>query len=754
MVERKLNNGRILAKDDGTTLAAHTIRVLQVSDVLLNNLPFDLATIEKLRNDLQPAIMVHDVGKAATGFQKSLEKDAPFWGHRHEILSASFASTLRLSDEIILAVITHHKSIPSTESKGCLLDEDIPWQSDIPPKWSELVDEWSENESLFVREWDEICDYLNGKGRLIGQELNRERNKLTPLTIGKVWLNRIRQHKKIDFDRRQYASLLRGLLISSDHIASSDPHSMPPIIPELKEYKINKHTKREFQKKSCDHIGNLILRAPTGSGKTDAALMWAQSNQRKNGRVFYVLPNRASINSMYLRLKEYFTQENVGLLHSRVASAIYSMREDDLDLDSKLKNQYIARTLNSLAREMWFPIRVCTPHQILRYTLQGKGWDAMLSEFPNSCFIFDEFHAYDPVITGLSIATAKFVIKHGASCLFLSATMPHFLEKFLESELPDIEFLRPNPANVSDREILDLKRHSLEKLDGDILSNIQTIIQEIDKAKSTLVVCNHVPTAQLVYDNIREINDNVVLLHSRLCRSDRNDIEQKLGKVPLPKVLISTQVVEVSLDIDFEQGFFEPAPIDALIQRLGRVNRFGKKRSAAKVVILTEQLHSFKIYDAKIVERSLEELLKLPNPISEQELVEAVDRVYSHGYSKENQFAYEKALNHPRIKKFEENLIAGTHHKWVDEVIAESDGTEEVLPVSLLGEYQRLDSDKLSIEANNLFVPVPIRNMFSMKDQITTFVNRIGRTEKIINKPYSEKRGLSLQQDDDEDGGK
>ena len=89
----------------------------------------------------------------------------------------------------------------------------------------------------------------------------------------------------------------------------------------------------------------------------------------------------------------------------------------------------------------------------------------------------------------------------------------------------------------------------------------------------------------------------------------------------------------------------------------------------------------------------------------------------------------------------------------MDQVIAESDGTEEVLPVSLLGEYQRLDSDKLSIEANNLFVPVPIRNMFSMKDQITTFVNRIGRTEKKINRPYSEKRGLSFQQHDDEYAG-
>jgi hypothetical protein len=121
-----------------------------------------------------------------------------------------------------------------------------------------------------------------------------------------------------------------------------------------------------------------------------------------------------------------------------------------------------------------------------------------------------------------------------------------------------------------------------------------------------------------------------------------------------------------------------------------------------------------------------------------------VDRVYSDGYNKENQFKYEQALNHPRINKFEENLVAGTHHKWVDEVIAEFDGTEDILPISLLDEYRRLDADKLSIEANDLFVPVPIRNMLSLKDQITTFVNRRGRTEKMIDRPYSDKRGTEF----------
>src|SRR5690242_17511521 len=134
----------ILAKDNGETLAEHTIHCLKVSNALLDNLPFVTDAIEKLRQDLYLALAVHDVGKAATGFQKSLQKGAPLWGHRHEILSAAFASTLGLSEEIILAIITHHKSLPSdgitTQIYGCLHSEDIPWTTDITPKWSELVE--------------------------------------------------------------------------------------------------------------------------------------------------------------------------------------------------------------------------------------------------------------------------------------------------------------------------------------------------------------------------------------------------------------------------------------------------------------------------------------------------------------------------------------------------------------------------------------------------------------------------------------
>jgi hypothetical protein len=185
--------------------------------------------------------------------------------------------------------------------------------------------------------------------------------------------------------------------------------------------------------------------------------------------------------------------------------------------------------------------------------------------------------------------------------------------------------------------------------------------------------------------------------------------------------------------IDFEQGFFEPSPIDALIQRMGRVNKFGKNSpSSSKVSILTNQIHRFNIYDFKIVEKSLNGLHVLANLISELDLVNVADHVYSNGYSKENQLLYEQALNHPRINKFLENLTAGIYHDWVEDVISELNGTEDMLPISLHKEYEQLNAMGLKIAANNLLVPIPIRIIRFMKENID-----MNSDPWIINVPYS-----------------
>lgn len=734
-----MNDAIILAKDNGETLSEHTLRCLQVAEILLHKLPFEDDVVTKLDNDLKLALAVHDVGKAAIGFQKMLHKDIERWAHRHEILSAAFASNLGLKEEILLAVITHHKSLPAdgvSSDKRCLPYEEIPWSMDLTPIWNEMAQEWNQNMSAFKREWEKIS-------AVIGRKDDTDSIGLSPLTLDKSWLRRNRQSQRITFEKRYYASVLRGLLISSDHIASNTAinlESIPHTIPFLKIYTIASNNLRTFQRNVGEIDGHLILRAPTGSGKTLAALLWAQKNQKKNGRLFYVLPNIASINAMYERLKGHFG-DNVGLLHSRAASSLYSIFESDNDLTSKLQNQRTARMLSSLAREMWFSVRICTPHQVLRYSLHGKGWEAMLSEFPNSCFVFDEIHAYDPVITGLTVATAKYLIAQDASCLFLSATMPAFLRRqILEHEISSISFLEPSIDDAADKAILELKRHNYKIMDGNIMSNIDLIVKEAEKANSTLVVCNHVPTAQQVYREIRKRVKETVLLHSRFCKRDRNRIEQQIRQ-SLPKILVSTQVVEVSLDVDFEQGFLEPAPIDALVQRFGRINRYGIRQPAI-VRVFKEQLHKYNIYDKRFVEKSLQELSSLANPLRETDLIQAADRVYAHGYNDEDKFRYEQALNHPLIKDFEKNLVAGVNYDWVEDVIDKTDGTIELLPISLLAKYKELEDVGLIIEANDLLVPFRVRKVHALAGYIDKSYD-----PWIINMPYSEDTGLSSDKD-------
>lgn len=720
---------RIWAKSSGETLSEHTISCLKAAQALLDMLPLSNEDKEVLSRDVLLALAIHDVGKAATGFQRVLHDEQANWqGKRHEVISAAFASGIEdVSPTSIFAILTHHKSIPadgtSEEVFGCLFWEQIPMPSNTTPMWEEMAQEWKGNKSLFLEEWRLICEYLAQQSLLSFSELR-------PLSIDPAWLERTvfkrGQRKSIPFKERYYASLVRGLTIASDHLGSAN--RVPSPIPKLSSFPVLKQTPRPFQEEISKIEGSAILRAPTGSGKTEAALLWAQQNQRANGRLFYILPYTASINAMHRRLTKIFGDRNVGILHHRATSALYSMLEADADIMSRLNKQRIAKTLTSLAREIWFPIRVCTPHQILRYTLRGKGWEYMLAEFPNSCFIFDEIHAYDPRVVGLTLASAKLLSQWGARCLFLSATLPEFLSHLITEAMGELPFVEPDPEKEDDKQILDKKRHNVEVIHGSLVEHLEAIVWMIRASSSTLIVCNHVRSSQEVYSRLKKElpGENIKLLHSRFNQEDRNRIEAEITGWSLPKVLVATQVVEVSLDVDFERAFFEPAPIDALIQRMGRVNRFGD-RPPTKVVIFTKQINPYNLYcecpggnhqPTCRMQLTIDELQKVPNPISEGDMVEAANTVYGSGYQGEAQTKFEEGSNHPDLKEFQDRLLAGAHQNWVEVVIEKTDGTIEILPRSLLAEYKRRKEAGLWIEANSLLVPVRIEYFAWLKPKL------------------------------------
>jgi CRISPR-associated endonuclease/helicase Cas3 len=747
----------LLAKSSGETIMAHTKCCREAALALVDGLPLPDEERRSLGLEVLAAVTFHDLGKGAEGFQRLLRGEQKTWGgRRHEILSAAFASSLKwISPAVVFAIITHHKSLPAdgiaAHGPGCLPAEQLPWSDDLPPVWNEMVREWQQNSRQLLTELQEMLKALDGDLRANMDPV------LSPLCLCRAWLSRSTgrtgQRLTVSFAERFHASRVRGLTIAADHLGSA--HLVPPPVPEMRRFAVWPGEMRRFQEVAATTDGSAILRAPTGSGKTEAALLWAQRNQAPKGRLFYVLPYTASINAMYERLGPghapdkpgIFGDQHVGLLHSRAAASLYSVLDRNDDLSSRLDQQETAKALAGLAREMWFPIRVCTPHQILRYLLRGKGWETMLAEFPSACFIFDEIHAYDPRIVGITLASAGLLTKWGAKCLFISATLPKFLETLVQDSFGKIPTIVLDPRDRRDSTVLSRTRHSVAVVDGTLLSRVDEVIGAISTGGSTLVVCNHVRTARTIFDRLRErLGEGVVLLHSQFNQEDRNAIESSLQRKQLPKVLVATQVVEVSLDIDFDRGFFEPAPIDALVQRMGRVNRAGSRAEPAAITVFTEQVNSWHLYcdcPGNVhemhcrVRRSIEELARLENPVSETGLITAADRIYSNGYTGEEGTAFEEGFSHPDIVRFEERLLAGAHQDWVEQLIESADRTVEVLPESLVEEYEDRRRKGLWIEANSLLVTVRRRSLRNLGSDVVTSAD-----PWVVKRDYSHARGL------------
>lgn len=325
---------------------------------------------------------------------------------------------------------------------------------------------------------------------------------------------------------------------------------------------------------------NVIAIAQTGMGKTEAGLLWLG-----NHKGFFTLPLKSAINAIYKRIKANIIkgaiENKVGLLHSDTLK-IYFEGEIEKSQNKNFTEDVPDAQLEyyfSSTKQLCLPLTICTLDQIFDFVYRYKGFELKLATLAYSKVIIDEIQMYSPELVAYLIIGLSYISKLGGKYAILTATLPGMILDFMEAE----GLYPPKPVIFTN----DLIRHSIKVIEAPIDAD-ESIMQmaKTFNGNKILIICNTIKKARKVYDKLKHVLKNmnkygIYLLHSGFIRKDRDIKEQMIMKVgekgsTKSEIWVSTQLVEASLDIDFDLLYTELSDLNGLFQRMGRCYRHRK----------------------------------------------------------------------------------------------------------------------------------------------------------------------------------
>lgn len=583
------------------------------------------------------SVLFHDAGKISKNFQDLHYTNKNYL--RHEFISgiALIVSDIKYFENNSLSIWTifsHHKSLnDSLFAKDT--DKKIKIEKEALFEFFEFVETTFKGyfqDTIFKnpkhkfyvldKNSNDFYSYLKGKYFQTFKTLtNRDRIKYIfykAILNESDWLASGHQilRDKLNYDIKYLSSKIVENLISQK------------IFKTKSQFKF-----RDFQLNS-NISKNVIARAPTGSGKTEASLIWA-SNKSENARIFYLLPTKVTSNAIYTRIKNYFGEKNSAVVHS---SAFLFQKEEYAKEEHTDDYSYLKYLLD---KTFFKNISVCTVDQILTQGFNLGYWELKTFHELNSKIIIDEIHLYEPYTLGLIISTIRYLQNEfGATFYLMSATMPTKLKQILTKTLgvDKTEF-------ITDKEFLKATRNQFITTNKSIDELFLEIVSNVKNGKKVLCVVNTVNEAIRVYEKLNKklTKHNVICYHSRFTVKDRLDKEEAIlsrehSKKKEGCLLIATQVVEVSLDIDYDVLYSENAPIDSIVQRAGRVNRKRGKVNTKIIVFPHNEISEKYVYTVDNVLKNTFSILKDNNKkkLTEENLIDLVDEVYKNYNIEEN----------------------------------------------------------------------------------------------------------------------
>jgi CRISPR-associated endonuclease/helicase Cas3 len=389
-------------------------------------------------------------------------------------------------------------------------------------------------------------------------------------------------------------------------VAKNEPRTFQELFPMIKH-------PRPLQEASIELTENLsapcliLVEASMGEGKTEAALFLADylQHQTPAGGFYIGLPTQATSNAMWKRVKDFLGQRypqtfvNLTLSHSAAAlKADYgSCRLDqvyDEDRGVVASEWHTARK-----RSLLSPYGVGTIDQGLMGVVRSRHQFVRLFGLAGRTVILDEIHAYDLYTSTLLERFLEWLALLGSPVIALSATLPTETRKKLvnayakgcgipEPELPKAAYPRitaftPAGLQVKSFEASEHVRRSLNICWVEDNDWEKKLWDQLADGGCAAVICSTVARSQEVFKRLQNhfADEELGLFHGRFLFTDRAKIEedclrkfgQKVGHRPHRYVLIATQVIEQSLDVDFDVMISDLAPIDLLLQRSGRLHR-------------------------------------------------------------------------------------------------------------------------------------------------------------------------------------
>lgn len=635
-----------LAKSNKETILEHTEKLIN-NFKLLNDIYLEINVNKDL---LLLSCIYHDLGKININFQKNIENlnSSNYSGITHGLLSLAFINIKNLLSKfefsdvkaLICSVALHHERDFSQITKKNYSVEIEKMNSEV------------KNFNFVLEKLEKLFFEISGKKiKLFPDVFNDE--KLKKLS-SKFYKLGERPYSMNNYEIFKKFVMLKGLLNRIDYAASAyvEVEKKNDFLEEelenfkLKILKISEwNAMQQFMIKNREK--NVILKAQTGLGKTEAALLWIG-----NSKGFFTLPLKSATNSIFERLTKQIVssgnKSKIGLLHSGFKN-VYIENSDGSE------NEILNYTTST--RQFSLPVTICTIDQLFDFVFKAAGFEMKLATLSYSKTVIDEIQMYSPELISFLLYGLKQITEFGGKFSVITATFPPVLNFFLKKL--KIDFIE------SENFIEDKIRHSVKVLDEEINDEFIDKIYQKNKNLKILVVCNTIKKASEIYEKLNEMkNVNINLIHSRFINSDRKKKDKEIFEFASSSesgIWIGTQVVEASLDIDFDILITELSDLNGLFQRMGRCYRkreFDQKTGEYNCFVFSKKCSGtfgeYSIVDKEIHKKSKEALNKNDGFLDEKRKIELIEKTYSYESLKNTKYfeTIEKTIN------FLENLLS------------------------------------------------------------------------------------------------